>query len=134
MWQVGRALGQGKGKDHGTTKSNATNYTQHQVTNLHKTRTPTMKQATIRIRIPSRLRDDIKNKPNTNMSAVIKSAMKKYLNGERSFPVKDKDIVPTTVLIDEKVAKEFSDLAKAHGYSFDAAVRLALATELDETK
>lgn len=93
-----------------------------------------MKQATIRIRIPSRLRDDIKNKPNTNMSAVIKSAMKKYLNGERSFPVKDKDIVPTTVLIDEKVAKEFSDLAKAHGYSFDAAVRLALATELDETK
>ena len=93
-----------------------------------------MKQATIRIRIPSRLRDDIKNKPNTSMSAVIKAAMKKYLNGERSFPVKDKDIVPTTVLIDEQVAEKFSDLAKAHGYSFDAAVRLALATELDETK
>lgn len=92
-----------------------------------------MKQAAIRIRISSSARDKVRKDPNKNLSSVLRVAMEKYVSGKKDLPEKVSDVVPTSAFLDLDLVNQFETLAKSKGYSFDAAVRLALDSELEET-
>ena len=85
-----------------------------------------------RVRIPRKTRDELKRNPNATLSQVLTKAMNLYINGERTLPkINQDDIVTTTTTMDRKVVDAFTTLAKDNGYSFDAAVRLALTSEIN---
>ena len=86
-----------------------------------------------RVRIPRKTRDELKRNPNATLSQVLTKVMNLYLNGERTLPkIDQEDIVVTTTTMDRRVVEAFTALARDNGYSFDAAVRLALTNELNE--
>lgn len=59
--------------------------------------------------------------------------MNSYISGEHQLPKLDQeDIVTTTTTMDRKVVDAFTELAKSSGYSFDAAVRVALTNALNK--
>ena len=100
---------------------------------LPKKVTSTMPSVVTRIRIPRRTRDTLKRNPNATLAQVLTNVMNSYISGEHQLPKLDQeDIVTTTTTMDRKVVDAFTEIAKANGYSFDAAVRVALANALNK--
>ena len=92
-----------------------------------------MPSVVTRIRIPRRTRDTLKRNPNATLAQVLTNVMNSYISGEHQLPKLDQeDIVTTTTTMDRKIVDAFTEIAKANGYSFDAAVRVALANALNK--
>lgn len=92
-----------------------------------------MPSTVTRVRIPRKTRDALKRNPNTTLAHVLTKVMTRYINGECELPkIEQEDVVTTTTTMDRRVVDAFTELAKSSGYSFDAAVRIALNNELNK--
>lgn len=86
----------------------------------------------MRIRINTLVRDRAKKSP-YSLSEITLTAMKRYLNGEKSLLVKRGcRLVSTSVNIPAQVEADFKILVKNCGLNFDGTIKRIIEEEMEE--